>query len=56
VQERDHVSDAIAVDELARVLAAEQELVAALLGTADDDELLFGQVAEASRSSVTERR
>src|SRR5262249_17679596 len=41
VQERDHVAAALAVDELAHVVAAEQELVAALIRAAYDRELVL---------------
>jgi hypothetical protein len=46
VQEHDHVPPAIAVDQLPRVLAGQQQLVAALIGTTEDGEVILGQFAE----------
>ena len=48
VQERDDVVAALAVDELARVRAADQQLVAALLGAVLDGDVVLGQTADAT--------
>ena len=47
VQERDDVVAALAVDELTRVVAADEQLVAALLGAVLDGDVLLGHPAHA---------
>ena len=48
VEQRADAAAAVAVDELAGVLAAQQELVAALAGAVDDADLLLGHDGEAT--------